>query len=29
MTALTIIKSSPNYQNGAEESDAAVFRPQS
>jgi len=29
MTALTIIKSSPDYQNGAEESEAAVFRPQS
>jgi Zn-dependent protease/CBS domain-containing protein len=29
MTALTIIKSSPSYQNGADESDAAVFRPQS
>lgn len=29
MTALTIIKSSPDYQNGADESEAAVFRPQS
>ena len=29
MTALTIIRSSPDYQNGADESEAGVFRPQS
>ena len=29
MTALSIIKSSPEYQNGGEERERAVFRPQS